>query len=138
MSAQIHAWLYGIAGGIIVALLVGLWFQNLRLTHCQRTAVALQTGLDKAVAANKDQAGAIVGLQAANKGFADKALAQHREYLLALADLARANVRREALQRALLAKEATDKASGACRAVLDIDLSVPCPNIAAAIKERAQ
>ena len=135
---QIYAWAYGLAGGVIIALLVGLWFQNLRITHYQRTIVALTQGRNNAIAANKDQAATIKELRNANKDFADKALAQHQEYTLALADLARANVRRGALERALLAKEASDKTSAACRAVLDIDLSGPCPAIAAGIKARAQ
>jgi hypothetical protein len=134
----VSAYLYGIAGGVILCLLATIWWQHGSIGRLKSHNAELTLGLGKALSANKDQKSAIDQLQTANAEWATKATVQHQAYMGALADLTRSNVARQALEKSLLAKEAHDRVSLACKQLLDVDISGPCPGIADAIRLRAK
>ena len=98
----------------------------------------LTTGLNTCTDANASQVTTITDLKKANDAWADAALKQGQTIQLAENALEKANATRTALLRNLAAREATDRLSLACQAVLGMDLATTCPAIADGIKSRAQ
>jgi hypothetical protein len=134
----VTGYLYGVGAGVILALSVLLWFghrANRRLT-VQNTELTQDLATTKD--ANAHQAETIGQLAKANAGFAAAADIQHRAYEGALADLTRANLARAATHAALRAREAAERASGGCKAVLGVDLAASCPLVAQGVKDRAK
>ena len=132
------AYLYGALGALGLALGVALWVQRAEVRHLQGVNAELRASLSVATAANVSQKQAIDQLTSANQSWADKARAQATEYKAALGDLVRSNLARNSAQDALRAKEATDRQSVACQALLGMDIKRVCPQIAQDIQERAK
>lgn len=132
------AYIYG--GICLLFLLLGgyAFYQNRHISGLEHDKAVLQAGLTKAIDANADQMLTINTLESANREFARDARVQATEYLATVADLARANAKRQELQSTLAKLEAKDFQLPACKALLDTDLAAVCPDVAAAAKERAK
>ena len=134
----VSAYLYGALGALGLALGAALWVQRAEVRHLQGVNAELRASLSVATAANVSQKQTIAELTAANAEWASKAALQAKEYKAALLDLSTANVVRNALQKALMAKEATDRQSVACQALLGMDIAKVCPQIAEDMQSRAK
>ena len=134
MSAYIYAALAA------VGLLLGglLWFKGHQLDKANAQNVQLRVQLISVAQANADQKAVIDQLTAANADWAAKAVLHAKEYKAALLDLSTANVVRNALQKALMVKESTDRQSVACQALLGLSIAKVCPQIAEDMQSRAK
>jgi hypothetical protein len=132
------AYLYGGIGAIILALCGLLWFKGLENQRLALANTGLRAQLVSVALDNATQKQAIAELTAANAEWASKAVLQAKEYKAILLDLSTANVVRNALQKALMAKESTDRQSLACQQLLGLSIAKSCPQISADMVERAK
>jgi hypothetical protein len=134
----VSAYLYGGLALLVVGLGIATWGQSKRNEVLVAQNAGLRAELSTLSAANASQKQTIDELTTANVGLAAQAVTHAREYKAALQDLSSANVVRNALQKALMAKESTDRQSVACQALLGMDIKRVCPQIAEDMQSRAK
>jgi hypothetical protein len=134
----VSAYLYGGLAGAILVLAGLLWWRGHQLEHANSEIASLKVSIGKAAEANSAQAIVISTQEAALAEFKRLAKEHTASLNLAVADLARARVMRDRAIAHMVELDAMDAARKECRAVLDQDISLNCPDIAASMNERAK
>lgn len=132
------SYLYGAVGALILLLGGLLLWRGGQLDRARAQVTELHGQITQAASANAAQKASLEQFSQANARFANAARLQQSEYRGLLAEHVRLRVKWQEAEAARQVRENRDKASAACRAVLDLDLSKACPNIAEAIRERAR
>jgi hypothetical protein len=131
-------YIYGAVGAIFGFLLLSLWFYHRENAHLRSDNLALHMQVIQATAANKDQATTISMQAKSLQAFKDLADEHTKQMAQAVQAVHQAQVERDKATAHMLELDAQDAARRECKAVLDQDISLACPAIAADMVERAK